>query len=435
MSTLTRFVNLPPIAKLRNHLRDPLYRNGYALVFSSASTSGLGMVYWIVAAHNYSTDTIGLNSALISAMIFLTNVAQLNLKNTLNRFLPNNSLTHGRMIVYAFVLNFLMAIICSIVFIIGVRFWAPELDFLASSPIYILLLIASTVVWSIFTLQDGAMIGLRQAAWVPLKNLCFALIKIILLIAVSKILPGYGVIVSWILSAAIIILPTDLLIFKRLLPNHVQPPSEHVESIALIQIIKYSAGDYFGSMVSLAAISLLPIIIVVRVSATANAYFYLSWTIAYTLYLISLNMGMSFIVELASKQVKLNFYSYRTFIHIARLLVPLVIVIVVGAPYILRLFGESYAIEGTTLLRLLCLSALPNIVVSLYTSVVRVQRRIPALILILTLPYILVIMFSFMLLDKYGVIGVGIAWLASQLIVAVVLLATEFRNMWMTKKL
>ena len=43
-------------ARLITHLRTPLYRNGYALVLSSATTSVLGVAYWILAARTYTPD-------------------------------------------------------------------------------------------------------------------------------------------------------------------------------------------------------------------------------------------------------------------------------------------------------------------------------------------------------------------------------------------
>lgn len=432
---MNRILNFPSVTRFATHLREPLYRNGYALVLSSAATSGLGMVYWILAAHTYSTETIGLNSAAISAMIFLANVSQLNLMNALNRFLPTAGRKSWHMVVYAYVISLVMAVVTSLVFIFGVHIWAPQLGFLSSGPTFILWFIVATMTWCIFVLQDSTLIGLRQASWVPVENILFALAKIGLLIGLATIMPRFGVFVSWTLAVLITILPTNFLIFGWLLPEKTRTLSDQSESITSTQVVKYIAGDYFGSLVSLAAISLLPIIIVVQVGASANAYFYLSWTIAYALYLVSRNMGMSLITEAAGDQGKLNLYSYRTFIQTARLLVPLVILIVLAAPHILGLFGKSYSIEGAALLRLLCLSALPNMVTSIYTSVVRVQRRMKPLVLVLTVPYILVIALSYLLMDTYGVIGVGIAWLASQSLVAGILLIVEFRFMWKTGNL
>ena len=65
--------------RIGSHLRTPLFRNGYALLASSAATSALGLFYWVLAARYYSTETVGLGSALLSAMMLLSGIAQLSL--------------------------------------------------------------------------------------------------------------------------------------------------------------------------------------------------------------------------------------------------------------------------------------------------------------------------------------------------------------------
>src|SRR5215470_3843200 len=60
---------------LSSHLRVPMYRDGYALVFSGGIGSALGLLYWMVAAHSYDPLLLRLNSAMISAMMFLAGVS------------------------------------------------------------------------------------------------------------------------------------------------------------------------------------------------------------------------------------------------------------------------------------------------------------------------------------------------------------------------
>src|SRR3954453_18739249 len=71
------------------HLRTPIHRDGYALVLNSAFTAATGLVYWIIAANEYSAHALGINAALISSMMFLAGLAGLNLPNFLVRFLPH----------------------------------------------------------------------------------------------------------------------------------------------------------------------------------------------------------------------------------------------------------------------------------------------------------------------------------------------------------
>ena len=83
-------------ARVVEHLKSPLYRNGYALIVATGATSVLGLLYWVLAARRYSQVDVGRNSALIASMTFLANLAHLNLTNGLNRFVPTSGRSTGK---------------------------------------------------------------------------------------------------------------------------------------------------------------------------------------------------------------------------------------------------------------------------------------------------------------------------------------------------
>ncbi|UCF98299.1 MAG: oligosaccharide flippase family protein, partial [Spirochaetaceae bacterium] len=119
MDLPTQLTNIPILSKLTTHLRIPLYRNGYALVLSSALTSALGLLYWVVAARNYTTEAVGLNSAVLSAMVFLANLSALNLNNALNRFIPTSGRAASRLVRSSYLISVGTALIASLIFISG----------------------------------------------------------------------------------------------------------------------------------------------------------------------------------------------------------------------------------------------------------------------------------------------------------------------------
>ena len=209
------------LARLVAHLRTPLYRNGYALVLSSATTSVLGVAYWILAARTYTPDVVGLNAAAISAMMFLAGVSQLNLMSALLRFIPGAGRATGRFVVSAYLISVSVVAVSSLIFLRGLDTWAPTLSFLGSSPVVVVWFTLATMAWCIFVLQDSVLTGLRQAKWVPVENAAFSLAKIVLLVGFAKALPHYGVLASWMIAMALTLLPVNGLILRRLIPKHV----------------------------------------------------------------------------------------------------------------------------------------------------------------------------------------------------------------------
>ena len=419
------------LRRLRSHIRIPLYGNAYALILSSATTSIFGLLYWILAARIYTTDSVGVNSALIAAMLTLSNISLFSLTNALNRFLPSAGAAAGRIVFYCYLTSLAAALLASSVFVQFVEFWTPALGFLRSNSDYALTFVAATMTCCVFALQDGAFVGLRKAAWVPIENLLFSLMKIALLIAFASMLPDLGIFASWAVSMAVMVIPVNLLIFIYLVPRHAAPVDALQEPTGIPTIVRFVIGDYCASLLGTLPYFLLPLIVLEKFGASANAYYYMSWTMAYSLYLVSQNIGMSLIAEASRSPARLGLYSYRSLVQGARLLLPAVLVLMLAAPYILGLFGPDYATEGTWLFRLLCLSAIPNLIIALFISIVRVQRRMRVLSFVTGVLSVLVLGLSYLLFEAQGIESVGVAWLVSNSIIAAVLVVTRLGRLWL----
>ncbi|HJZ47162.1 MAG TPA: LysM domain-containing protein [Roseiflexaceae bacterium] len=404
------------VQRLVAHARTPLYRNGYALILSAATTSGLGVLYWMLATRYYPAEVVGLNSALISAMLFVAGVAQLSLVSVITRFLPRAGHATGRLIGVAYALTLTTAALAGLLFVLGTRIWSPELAFLGASPLFTLWFVLATMAWCIFTLQDSVLAAMKQAVWVPIENTIFAVAKIALLLAWPA--ARYGIFASWTIPGAVVLLPVNYLIFGRLLPRHTHASAARAEPLLPRRIAGYAASNYLGSMLSLAVNTLLPLLVLHQLGARANAYFAQPWLIASSLQLVVGNMAVSLTVEAATDRERLAAYTRRALVHTARLLAPLVALLLIAAPHLLGLFGGEYAAEGAGLLRLLALGALPNLVNMLYLSVARVRNRVGAIVVVQAALCALALGLSYPLLQVYGITGVGIAWLTSQTLVA-----------------
>ena len=409
------------------HLRKPLYRNGYALVINSVVTSLLGVLYWIIAARFYPTEAVGINSATISTMTFLSTAAQLYLDGVLIRFLPRAGTKSKRLIQYSYLVGGIASAIVGAIFLLGLNLWAPSLGFLRSSTTIAVSFLIATVASCIFVEQDGAFIGLRQAHWVPVENILFAAAKVVLLIVLAKSFPEYGIFVSWVIPLIISLIPVNLLIFLKLLPKHIRENHALETGFSVKQIVEYGGGLYAGYIFSAAYLRLLPLIVLQVIGSHAAAYFTLPWMIVTSLQLVIPSMMGSLTVEASRDQSKLVKYSRQAFKQTAWLVVPMALFLFVTAPYLLRLFGKEYATEADTLLRLLSLAILPQIITGLYFGIARIHRAVGGVVKVQAALFVMNIALSYLLLEEFGITGVGIAWLVSQLSIAVILYFTQLR--------
>ncbi len=102
-------------------------------------------------------------------------------------------------------------------------------------------------------------------------------------------------------------------------------------------------------------------------------------------------------------------------------------VVILAAPVILGAFGARYVHAGAPVLRLLALSTIPNGIVALGLAVARIQHRGGVLVAIQAAECVPLFGLTAILLTSRGIVGVGIAFLASQTAVAIALLASVLR--------
>jgi O-antigen/teichoic acid export membrane protein len=364
-------------------------------------------------------------------LVFLANLSHFNLTDALNRFLPNAGGETRWLIVRFYLTGLTTALVASLIFVYVAGMWTPALSFLKSSPYLVLGFTVATMTWCIFVLQSSVIASLRRPARVPVESVILAFTKITLLLGFVSLLPRFGIMASWTVSVLVVVLSANLFIFRSLVPTNTRATEGRAEPVVLSRIAKVVAGDYVASVIGSVPLIVLPLMVLDRSGAVSTAYYFIAWSIAYSLYLVNQNMGASLVAGAATDPIKLNIYSYRVFVQSARLVVPAAIVMVIGAPYLLRLFGQHFAAEGTVLLRLVCLSAIPHVITSSYLSIVRVQRRTRMLILVVTLLSVLVLSLSYFLLGIYGINGIGLAWLLSQFVVATALLITQLGKFWL----
>jgi len=412
----------------------PLHRSGLALVSNLVITSGLGIIYWALAARLYPPEVLGVNSAVISAMMFISNISQFGMVNFLIRFIPRAGRSTLRIIAYPYLISLATSVVIASIFVAGASIWSSELADIFSMPVIPTWFAATTAMWCIFALQDGVLIGLRKAIWVPVENLVYALAKIGLLFFLMETASGFGIFAAWSFPLLPVILVVNLFVFLILVPKHAEETKVDTEDHALSRIIKFVSGDYLSMIVWSVTVNLMPVIVLEKAGPVENAYFYLPWMITYSLYMVSNYLGMSLTAEAAKDPHRLIEYLKRSLAQAGILLLPVILVIVMEAPYILLLFGKSYAAEGVTLLRILAVSAIPYATTSFFISIARVRREVWKIALYLSLLCILALALTFMLLTQYGLPGVGTAWLVSQSAIALVILFNELRPMLIKDK-
>lgn len=408
--------------------REPLLRNGHLLAMSSLLNAVLGAVFWVFATHLYDDRTVGINYATVSAATLLSTVGQLNLADFLVRFLPSAGRHTRNLILACYLASIVCSVLVSVGFLLLVPTISPGLDFLLS-PLTGLFFVAYTAGYAIFALQDGALTGVRHPGWVLTENVIFAAVKILLLAATAALTLFAGILISWAGALLVALLVANVFLLRRAVPRH----ERQVQKAARPpRMVGYATADYLGSLFRMAAYSLVPLLVLNTLGPAHSAYYSLAWIVGYVPYLLATNMGSSLIVEAAHDPARLADHAFRVLRHSALLMAAGTAVMIIIAPGFLAFFGTQYAEHGTTLLRLLALSALPNLVVSLAVDVARMRRRLRLVVGLQLAMCVLVLSLSHILLPVLGLAGGGLAWLVALSLISLYLLIR--RSQWLPRQ-
>lgn len=421
-----RRLRLPGLGR-RTGGGDQLFRNAYALMLNTGISAVLGLGFWLAAARYYSESAVGQGSAAIAAMKFLAGLTAVALTGALARFIPVAGRATGRLIFRTYAGSSLIVAVAAVVFLLTLDVWGPSYRFL-HGPLNGLGFIAAVIAWNVLTLQDGVLTGLRNALWVPVGNTVFSAVKLGLLVAFAVAIPTAGVFVSWVAAIAVSVLPLGWLVFRRLVPRHVKATADRTEPPSLREIGRFLAGDYTGSLFSLAVVYLIPVIIASQVSSEDNAYFYITTTIGGTCNLLAINMGASLTVEGSHDPGRLAANTRAALKRMTRIMLPVASVLFFGAPWILGVFGEGYADAATPLLRWFAVGAVLRVVMETYFAVLRAQSRTAGLAWMQGLLCALVLGLTLLLLPRMGLTGAGVAEISSLAVIVTIAAPRLYRT-------
>ncbi|MET8003327.1 lipopolysaccharide biosynthesis protein [Nonomuraea glycinis] len=407
------------VRRLRTDLRNPLFLQGYALMANTAATAVLGLGYWFLAVRLYSPAAFGEGQLMITAMRLFSSLVGLAFVGVMARFIPISGRGTAKLILRGYGVAGVTAVLAALVFLLTLPLWGPayaELDGLLPA----LFFLASVLVWTIFTLQDVVLAGLRQAVWVPVNSTLFGVLKMGLLVALAFALPQGGlfggIFVSWIVPTAAALIPISWLIFRRAIPQHVtRTAAQHTVPPGLREIGRFVAGDFSGTLSTLLVLYLVPVMVGAWLNDPEQfGYFSVTHTLGCMMGLLAANMAVSLTVEGSLDSARLAQTTRNALRRTFLIVGPIVAVVIAAAPLILLVFGSELSEAGTPLLRLMALGVLPMALVEIRLGTLRARSEARKLAMIQIGMTVLVFGSVIALFPGFGVTGVGYGLLISQ---------------------
>jgi O-antigen/teichoic acid export membrane protein len=410
---------------IKGIFRVSLYRNALYLIAASMINAMLGFVFWIVAAHYYTPEEVGLGSATISSVLLLSSFANLGLGYGLIRFLPK-SINPVQMINTMLTTSILTSVAAASIFLAGLGVWSPALVFIRENPLYLGLFIIFTAVFTTTGLIDNAFIANRRSGFIVTKNLIFSVLKIIMAVVLAASLAAFGILSSWGIAAIVAVMVGLIWLLPRAVSGYYPWPV--MNTGVLKETSRFVAGNYVYALLWGAPAQVLPLLIVNQLGATSNAHFYVAFSIAGLLFSVPTMAATSLFAEGSSDEKALGQHVGRSLKLAFIILVPAIIIVLLFASYLLLPFGANYSQEAANLLRILAVSALPLTVNITYLGTKQVEMKVRTMIIISCFTTILTIGLGFILIPRMGINGGGVAWVTGQGLMAIIIELEDVRK-------
>jgi O-antigen/teichoic acid export membrane protein len=413
----------PAPAKMRLFWSVSLYRNAAYLIIGNGIAALLGFVYWGVAARFYTVEEVGLASAAIAAMGMLGSLSTLGLNLGMIRFLPMAGDRRERIINPSLTISALASIAMGVVFILGLNLWSPRLLSIKHDWVYFFLFVVFAVATAGNLIADNVFVAYRRANLTTVRNTVFNSLKLLLVALLARSMGSYGILVSWGVGLVFSLLVGLVIFLPGIHRGYFPLPS--FKWVELGGLVRYSLVNNASVLLGSIPVWVLPLVVLDRLGAEANAYFYICWTIGTALAMVPLSVATSLFAEGSNDQDALIFKAIRTLCLVTIVQVPIAAVMIMFGHRILHLFGANYSANGTLVLTILVLALFPIAVNQLYFSVIRVQDKRKELMVLAGLITAATLIFCTALLPILGILGAGLGWLAGQTIVALWVLSKE----------
>ena len=333
-------------------LKDPLYTNSLYTMLSTFIMGGLGFIFWIIIAHTYKTEYVGIATTLISVVSLIGSLGLLGFNVTLNRFLPKSE-NKNELINTSLIVTAIFSLIFTLVYILFLHKFSPDLLFIRRTPIYLASFTVFAIIFAWNNIVESAFMAYRGAHFILIKNIILSITKLILplfLIAFG----AYGIFSANALAITIAV----AISFGILVKKYGYKITFKINKQVLNETKIYSVNNYLAGIFYNAPSLILPIIIIDELSAKVAAYYYIDSMIQNLLLIIPTATSQAFLTEGSYNTDKTKRHLIKTTAVTFLILLPITLIIVLFGNILLHIFGKSYASEAFTFLRLYSVSTI-----------------------------------------------------------------------------
>ncbi len=395
--------------------RDSLLRNSLFIMLTTAVNSAFGFVFWLLAARLFTARDVGLTAAIISASTIVVILASIGVGGMLIQSLPRQEESSGWSLTVwagmATAIGTSLAVGCAALVLLPLI--SRELVALHGAA-YATVFAVGTVAMTAGSIVDSVFVAARVAGNMFVRNSVVAAAKVLMIVFVT-VLAGtraLNLLGAWAAASVVGLgLGIGILAGRMGLP---WPPRASALARTALGLRSRLAGNQLIGIGAALLPYLLPLLVTARLSLTDNAYFYTTWMLGGIFLIIAPAVSQSLFAEGVHNPQELHAKARSALGFIVAILAPFVVGVLAMGGILLSTLGSAYEHHAIGLLRIVLLASIPDAIMNVYISVLRVQGRLFVAAGLSLSIGIGIVALSWALLPVLGINAVGWAFLAMQ---------------------
>jgi O-antigen/teichoic acid export membrane protein len=379
LSSQPRSLGIVTASVWRRH--KDLLTNAGSLLGTTGVTSALGFTFWTFAARELSQQAVGYGSAAVSAMTLLGTIGVFGLGTVLIGELPRRNPRAG-LVSAALLACGIGSLLLALGFVAIAPLVSKRFGNIIGEPVEIVAFVCGVVLTAVTLVFDQATIGLLRGGVQLSRNLLFAIAKILALPLAAIVLHnqfGVGISLAWVAGIAASLAGSGIWLRTRGSPILPRPDWAVLRALG-----KTALAHNWLNLAIAVPYSLIPVLVTVVVSPSANAAFYIAWMLISFLYAVPTALS-TVLFAVASAEPHMIARKLRFALKLSFLIgLPGMFALCFGARFALSLFGIGYVRDAFFPLRLLALTYVPFLPKSYYIAVCRATGQISRAAVVLT---------------------------------------------------
>lgn len=398
-----------------------LLRNAASLVSTTVVTSGLGFVFWVVAARFFPASAVGEGAAGLAAMNVLAPFTVLGFSTTLMAQLPAMRDRRAQLVSSAALVCGLaggvVAFVCTLVlpasFLgiteVGHGAWATSL------------FAAGVAAQSVGNMLDAALLSVLGGSIQLTRNIIHAVVKLVLLVVFALTLSWVGALsiyASWFAANVVSIAAVGIwLLYKqRVSIRQVLP------TLSILRGLHFEAARHHALNLSLQVpFFAMPIVANATLGSEQAGYLYAVWSLAGFVFVLPLALSSALFAS-GARDSSTILDEFRVTIRYSMLacLAANILILPFGG-LVLRMFGAAYADNGRLALIILCLGGFGVVVRDHHVAMARILGTVGREAIVISMLSVLELVGAAVGAKFGGLTGLTLGWVAAITVELVVL--------------